>query len=103
SGGRARLSTQRNGSSGGGTIKLSPHTRSTSLSGLALPTLNPALIEPFLNEPIVVDDDTLQSAPRIVAANDSRVLLARGDRAYARGPADAPLLEADGPAQVMRV
>ena len=69
----------------GGTIKLSPRTRFESLSGMALPTLNPSLIEPFLSEPIMVDEDTLRTAPRIVAGNDSRVLLARGDRAYARG------------------
>ena len=60
---------------------------------MALPTLNPSLIEPFLSEPIVVDEDTLLPAPRIVAGNDSRVLLARGDRAYARGDANSPLVE----------
>ena len=106
SGGRARLSTRRGGSGAGGydrTIKLSPRTRTQSLSGMALPTLNPSLIEPFLSEPIVVDETTLQGAPRIVAGNDERVLLARGDRAYARGSATVPLTEAPGPAPTFRV
>lgn len=104
-GGRARLTMRRGagGSGDGGTIKLSPRTRFDSLAGMALPTLNPSIIEPFLSEPIVVDADTLQSAPRIVAGNDSRVLLSRGDRAYARGNADTPLLETPGPLQNFRV
>ncbi|MDP9931255.1 hypothetical protein J2X90_003640 [Variovorax paradoxus] len=104
-GGRARLTMRRGagGSADGGTIKLSPRTRFDSLAGMALPTLNPSIIEPFLSEPIVVDSDTLQSAPRIVAGNDSRVLLSRGDRAYARGNAETPLLEAPGPLKNFRV
>jgi LysM repeat protein len=103
-GGRARLTMRRGtGSGDGGTIKLTPRTRFDSLAGMALPTLNPSLIEPFLSEPVVVDANTLQTAPRIVAGNDSRVLLSRGDRAYARGEADAPLLETPGPLQTFRV
>ena len=104
SGGRARLSTRRGGTGGyDQTIKLSPRTRTQSLSGMALPTLNPSLIEPFLSEPIVVDETTLLSAPRIVAGNDERVLLARGDRAYARGSATVSLAEGPGPAPTFRV
>lgn len=102
-GGRARLTTRRGASTQGGTIKLSPRTRFDAMSGLALPTLNPSLIEPFLAEPIVVDQDTLKLAPRIVAGNDDRVLLARGDRAYARGEAGTPLLEVPGPVKQYRI
>ena len=102
-GGRARLSTRRSAGLPNGTIKLSPRTRYESLSGMALPTLNPSLIEPFLSEPIVVDEATLLGAPRIVAGNDSRVLLARGDRAYARGDVNSPLVEVAGPIKTFRV
>ena len=102
--GRARLSVRRGGASGPeGTIKLSPRTRYESLSGLALPTLNPSLIEPFLAEPIVVDEDTVKLAPRIVAGNDDRVLLARGDRAYARGEPGSPVVEVPGPIKQFRI
>ena len=103
--GRARLGTRRGGAGGGGidTVRLSPRTRVESLAGMALPTLKPSLIEPFLSEPIVVDADTLTRAPRIVAGNDNRVLLARGDRAYARGEPDAPLLDTPGPLKTYRV
>ncbi len=102
-GGRARLSTRRGTGMPDGTIKLSPRTRYESLSGMALPTLNPSLIEPFLSEPIVVDETTLLTAPRIVAGNDSRVLLARGDRAYARGEINSPLVETSGPIKTFRI
>jgi hypothetical protein len=102
SGGRARLSTRRGGASDG-TVKLSPRTRYESMSGMALPTLNPSLIEPFLSEPIIVDEDTLKAAPHIVAGNDSRVLLARGDRAYALGQADDQLIETAGPIKTYRI
>jgi hypothetical protein len=102
--GRARLSTRRGGSGmPDGTVKLSPRTRYESLSGMALPTLNPSQIEPFLSEPIVVDEVTLLTAPRIVAGNDGRVLLARGDRAYARGEVNSPLVETAGPIKTFRI
>ena len=39
---------------------------------------------------------TLAQAPRIVATQEDRVLLSRGDRAYALGDASQPLLEGPG-------
>ena len=84
--GRATLSTNR--AQGGlptDTVRVSPRIRSESLADSALPTLSPGAIEPFLNESIIVDELTFETAPRIVATKDGRVLLSRGDRAYARG------------------
>lgn len=78
------------------TVRLSPRTRSALLSDNALPTLKTHLIEPFLAEPLIIDATTLEQAPRIVATQEDRVLLSRGDRAYARGPANAPLSDARG-------
>ena len=75
------------------TVQLAPRVRSEPLTGLGLPTLKPELIEPFLAEPLVVAEGALASAPQILAARDQRVLLSRGDRAYARGPAGAPLAD----------
>ncbi len=68
------------------TVRLSPRLRVQLLSQPALPTLEPRLIEPFLAEPLLVDDEAFRQAPRIVAAPEGRVLITRGDRAYARGP-----------------
>jgi hypothetical protein len=88
-GGYARLRTSAR--SAPETVRVSPRTRSDSLADTALPTLKPHLIEPFLVEPLVVDAEVLQRAPRIVATVDERVLMADGDRAYARGDAANPL------------
>ncbi len=77
-------------------VRISPRTRSESLSDTALPTLQPSLIEPFLVEPQVVEANTLEQAPRIVATVDERVLMAAGDRAYARGDRLKPLQIAAG-------
>ena len=102
SGGFARLRTARHG--GTPTVKLSPQVRSESLSDQALPTLQMHIIEAFLSEPLVVDNNTLVNAPRIIAGDDDRMLRAPGDRAYVRAPAAAPLLrQADDSAVVFTI
>lgn len=100
-GGYARLRTSPPGASE--TVRVSPRTRSDSLLGTALPTLKPHLIEPFLVEPVVVDASVLERAPRIVATVEERVLMAHGDRAYARGMDSAPLRVAAGEQRYYRV
>lgn len=101
--GRATLSTQppANGAPPEdlATIRLSPHTRIENLSSNALPTLKNRLIEAFLAEPIIVDENGLTAAPRIVAAQEGRVLLTRGDRAYARGQGATKLVDEPGQKQ----
>ena len=67
------------------TVKVSPRTRVEPLAANALPTLKPSVIEAFLAEPTILDAEGVQTAPRIVSAQEGRVLLSRGDRAYARG------------------
>ena len=67
------------------TVRVSPRTRSESLTDASIPTLSPGAIEPFLTEAMIVDELTFETAPRIVATQEGRVLLSRGDRAYARG------------------
>lgn len=85
------------------TVHVSPRTRYEMLSSSALPTLKSHIIEAFLAEPVVVDDATLNAAPRIVSALESRVLITRGDRAYARGSESAPLLDDQGKDQLFRI
>ena len=103
SNGRATLRLRQAGGAGEsiGTVRLSPRTRVETLGDASIPTLAPQAIEPFLAEPLIVDELTFLRAPRIVAAQEGRVLLSRGDRAYAMGAyaADAggkPLLDAKG-------
>jgi hypothetical protein len=87
SNGRARLSTRPPGASGGDpdTVRVSPRTRFESLGDSGIPPISLQAIEAFLTEPMIVDEATFARAPRIVATQETRVLLSRGDRAYARG------------------
>jgi hypothetical protein len=82
-------------------IRVSPRTRYESLADASIPTLSANAIEAFLAEPMIVDAADFAVAPRIVAAQEGRVLLSRGDRAYARGEytngsAGKPLSDAKG-------
>jgi hypothetical protein len=69
----------------GTTIKLSPRVRSSALGDDAIPAIPLHLIEPFLNEAVIFETNELATAPRIVATQEGRVLLSRGDTAYVRG------------------
>ena len=93
--GRATLRTRQSATNDApmNTVRLSPRIRSENLANDALPTLKSHLIEPFLAEPVIVDEQELALAPRIVAAQEDRVLLTRGDRAYARGQGDTTLVD----------
>ncbi|PHM20236.1 MAG: peptidoglycan-binding protein [Curvibacter sp. PD_MW3] len=84
------------------TVRLSPRVRSEKTSD-ALTTLQTRAIEPFLAEPVIVEESELSSAPRIVATQENRVMLSRGDRAYARGPSGMPLLDDKNKTQRWRV
>jgi hypothetical protein len=70
------------------TVRLSPKVRAESSAQAAIPSIPPAIIEPFLTRPLVVEPDGLDNAPTIVASEDSRVILAAGSRAFARGIGD---------------
>jgi hypothetical protein len=67
-----------------GATKLSPRVRSSELDS-AIASIPLHLIQPFLNEAVVFNTDELAAAPRIVATQEGRVILSRGDRAYVRG------------------
>lgn len=68
----------------GGSGRLSPRVRSSDL-GNGIPSISLNLIEPFLNEAVIFDENELAKAPRIVGAQEGRVFLSRGDLAYVRG------------------
>ena len=73
------------------TERLSPQERSAPLAQPLTSAIKRSLIEPFLVEPMVIDEAAVLAAPRIVAAQEGRVLLSQGDRAYARSTLGAPL------------
>jgi hypothetical protein len=76
------------GRAGDGVQRTEPMVRSAPLDRDAIPTMNLAAIQVFLNRPLIVEEQGLKSHPRIIATQDGRVFLSRGDTAYARGVAD---------------
>lgn len=72
-------------SSTGDNVRLSPQTRTEALGKTAIPAIPAAQIEPFLSQPLIIEEDALQGTPRIVAAQEGRVFLGKDDTAYVRG------------------
>ena len=84
--GRARLQVGRDvGGAAGGTVKLSPRVRAESLYDGSIAAIPQHLIEPFLNEAVVLNGNELATAPRVISAQENRVWMSKGDLAYARG------------------
>ena len=68
----------------GDVVRLQPRTRIEPLS-TAIPTIPGSAIGPFLSQPLVVDAETLDSLPRIVATEEERVIIGAGNSAYVSG------------------
>ena len=83
--GRARLRLAQQLAGPGAVVKLSPRVRSEPLGDEAITSIPLHLIAPFLNEAVVFNSNELDAAPRIVATQEGRVNLTRGDLAYVRG------------------
>ena len=67
------------------TVKLSPRVRSELLENGAIAAIPLHLIGPFLTEAAVFEGNALETAPRIVATQEGRVMVSRGETAYVRG------------------
>ncbi len=85
SNGRATLRLASGGSAPTNTVRLSPRVRSELLDNGAIASIPLHLIGPFLNEAVVFNGNELDSAPRIVATQEGRVMVSRGETAYVRG------------------
>lgn len=71
------------------TVKLGPQVRTQPLAEAAIPAIRRQLIEPFLSQPLVIEEGGLARAPRIVSAQESRVHLGPGGIAYVSGFGDS--------------
>jgi hypothetical protein len=67
------------------TVKVIPEIRATERPPEPIPTIPTADIEPFLSKPLVIAQNQLADAPRIVRTQESRVAVGAGDIAYATG------------------
>jgi len=68
-----------------GSVKMGPRIRVESLAKQEIPSIPPALIEPFLTRPLVIEPGGLDKAPTIIATQADRVILSSGNSAYVRG------------------
>jgi hypothetical protein len=66
-------------------VKLTPQTRVEPLAAKPVPSIAPAVLEPFLVKPLIVGPGELDGAARIIATQESRVALGAGNTAYAKG------------------
>lgn len=80
--GRPRLSVE----GGIPTVKLQPRLRELS-SGYGISTINVDFYRMFMKHPQIMNQATIENAPRIVAGrlSDERTIFALGDRIYAAG------------------
>jgi LysM repeat protein len=67
------------------TVKLEPHVRVEPSGRESVPSVPPSLIEPFLSKPLVVEAGAFESAARLIAGGDQRVIFGSGDTIYATG------------------
>lgn len=73
----------------GSTVKISPQVRSEPITEEAIPAIRPNSIEPFLTQPLVIEEDGLQKAPRVIATEENRVHIGPGGLAYIAGAANS--------------
>jgi len=82
-----RLGEKEGGAAPGGSeaVKLSPRIYTEDLSKSAIPAISAKSIEPFLTQPLLIEEGGLEKAPRIIATEENRVNLGTGSVAYVTG------------------
>ena len=91
--GRLRLGRKIDANGGGGaggagnpaSLRLAPQVRMEGLGKDAVQSIPSGVIEPFLSQPLILEDDELRTAPRIIAAQEGHVFLGKDEKAYVRG------------------
>ena len=74
-------------------VKLLPRIYTQPLTSEAIPAISPRAIEPFLTQPLIIEEGGLDRAPRIIATEENRVNVGAGNVAYVSGfgGTDAPV------------
>src|SRR5438309_4647524 len=68
--------------------KLLPRIYTQPLSAEAIPAISPKSIEPFITQPLIIEEGGLDRAPRIIATEENRVNVGAGNVAYVSGFGD---------------
>jgi hypothetical protein len=64
------------------TVTLDPTAKIEALEKEAIKTISPNVVMPFLNQPLLIENDQLETSPRIIAGQDNRVIFSPGSRVY---------------------
>lgn len=80
-----RLRLGKPGMADGNGIRLSPQIRMEGLGKDAVRSIPSGDIEPFLTQPLIIEEDDFKNSPRIISADEGHVLMGKDDRAYVRG------------------
>jgi len=83
--GRLRLGNRIDAAGGSSDLRLSPQLRMEGLGKDAVRSIPTGDIEPFLTQPLIIENDELNGAPRIIAAQEGHVFLGKDDKAFVRG------------------
>ncbi len=65
--------------------RLQPQVYSEPVRHDSIPSIPPNAIEPFISRPLIIEAGELEKVPRILAAEENRVLIAGGDLAFVKG------------------
>ncbi len=83
--GRLRLGRPGGSASNSANVRLSPQIRISGLDNDAIRSILPSEIEPFLMQPLIIEENEFKDTPRIVATQENHVFLGKDDKAYVRG------------------
>jgi LysM domain len=73
----------------GNTVRLSPQVRGNPSPHDAILSIPASAIEPFLTQPLVIDEGRLKDAPALIGAREGRVILGNNDTGFVKGlPSD---------------
>jgi len=70
--------------------KLEPRVHATA-TATSIPSIPPNVIEPYISQPLILEEADSKQTTRIVATPENRVLLGNGDQAFVSGIADASI------------
>jgi hypothetical protein len=65
--------------------RVGPQIRTANVNGRAISSIPANVIEPFLSKPLVITENEMKENPRIMATQEGRVVVGKGDHAYVRG------------------